>query len=116
MYFGYYDLDYFLILIPIFALSWYVQYMLKSKFKKFSKQTLSANLSGKEIAEKMLSDHGIYDVKVISVKGQLSDHYNPQKKTVNLSQSVLMKEILQQLQLLLMNVGMLFNMQKDMSG
>ena len=88
MYFGYYDLDYFLILIPIFALSWYVQHMLKSKFKKFSKQTLSANLSGKEIAEKMLSDHGIYDVKVISVKGQLSDHYNPQKKTVNLSQSV----------------------------
>ena len=65
MYFGYYDLDYFLILIPIIALSWYVQYMLKSKFKKFSKQTLSANLSGKEIAEKMLSDHGIYDVKVI---------------------------------------------------
>ena len=88
MYFGYYDLDYFFILIPIFALSWYVQYMLKSKFKKFSKQTLSVNLSGKEIAEKMLSDHGIYDVKVISVKGQLSDHYNPQKKTVNLSQSV----------------------------
>ena len=71
MYFGYYDLDYFFILIPIIALSWYVQYMLKSKFKKFSKQTLSANLSGKEIAEKMLSDHGIYDVKVISVKGCL---------------------------------------------
>ena len=57
MYFGYYDLDYFFILIPIIALSWYVQYMLKSKFKKFSKQTLSVNLSGKEIAEKMLSDH-----------------------------------------------------------
>ncbi len=48
---------------------------------------MSANLSGKEIAEKMLSDHGIYDVKVISVKGQLTDHYNPQKKTVNLSTS-----------------------------
>ena len=86
--YGYYDLNYLLIFIPFAALSWYVQYMLKSKFKKFSKQTLSANLSGKEIAEKMLSDHGIYDVKVISVKGQLSDHYNPQKKTVNLSQSV----------------------------
>ena len=49
---------------------------------------MSANLSGKEIAERMLSDHGIYDVKVISVKGQLSDHYNPKKKTVNLSESV----------------------------
>jgi Zn-dependent membrane protease YugP len=86
--YSYYDLNYFLIFIPFAALSWYVQYMLKSKFKKFSKQKLSANLSGKEIAEKMLIDHGIYDVKVISVKGQLSDHYNPQKKTVNLSQSV----------------------------
>ena len=86
MYYG--DLNYYLLLLPIFALSWYVKYQLKSKFKKFSRQTLSANLSGKEIAEKMLSDHGIYDVKIISVKGQLSDHYNPQKKTVNLSESV----------------------------
>ena len=82
------DLNYWLIIIPILALSGYVQYQLKSKFKKFSRQSLSANLSGKEIAEKMLSDHGIYDVKVISVRGQLSDHYNPQKKTVNLSESV----------------------------
>ena len=82
------DLNYWLIILPIFALSWYVKYQLKSKFKKFSRQQLSANLTGKEIAEKMLSDHGIYDVKIISVKGQLSDHYNPQKKTVNLSQSV----------------------------
>ena len=86
MYYG--DLNYYLLLLPIFAISWYVKYQLKSKFKKFSRQTLSANLSGKEIAEKMLSDHGIYDVKIISVKGQLSDHYNPQKKTVNLSESV----------------------------
>lgn len=86
MFYG--DLNYWLIVIPIIALSYYVQYQLKSKFKKFSRQTLSANLSGKEIAEKMLSDHGIYDVKIISVKGQLSDHYNPQKKTVNLSESV----------------------------
>ena len=84
----YFDSSYWLIIIPVIALSSYVQYQLKSKFKKFSRQTLSANLSGKEIAEKMLSDHGIYDVKVISVKGQLSDHYNPQKKTVNLSESV----------------------------
>ena len=84
----YSDLNYWLLILPILALSGYVQYQLKSKFKKFSRQTLSLNLSGKEIAEKMLSDHGIYDVKVISVKGQLSDHYNPQKKTVNLSESV----------------------------
>ena len=84
----YYDTSYFLILIPVFALSAYVSYKLKSKFKKFSQQTLSANLSGKEIAEKMLRDHGINDVRVISVNGQLTDHYNPQKKTVNLSQSV----------------------------
>ena len=86
MYF--YDTTYLLILVPFFILSAFVSNKLKSKFKKFSQQTLSANLSGKEIAEKMLSDHGIFDVKVISVKGQLTDHYNPQKKTVNLSQSV----------------------------
>ncbi len=84
----YFDPLYFLIVAPIFALSFFIQNQLKSKFKKFSKQPLSANLTGKEIAEKMLSDHGIYDVKIISVKGQLSDHYNPQKKTVNLSESV----------------------------
>ena len=84
----YSDPTYLYIFIPIMLLSFLIQNKLKSKFKKFSQQTLSANLSGKEIAEKMLSDHGIYDVKVISVRGQLTDHYNPQKKTVNLSQSV----------------------------
>jgi hypothetical protein len=87
----YLDPTYFLIVGPLFALSFYVQNQLKSKFKKFSKQPLSANLTGKEVAEKMLNDHGIYDVKIISVKGQLSDHYNPQKKTVNLSESVYSK-------------------------
>ena len=61
---------------------------LNQNLKSFQNKLYLLNLSGKEIAEKMLSDHGIYDVKVISVKGQLSDHYNPQKKTVNLSQSV----------------------------
>ncbi len=87
----YFDPLYLLIFGPIIALSFFTQNQLKSKFKKFSKINLSANLSGKEIAEKMLSDHGIFDVKVISVKGQLSDHYNPQKKTVNLSESVYFK-------------------------
>ena len=87
----YFDTTYFLKVGPLIALSIYVQNQLKSKFKKFSKQPLSANLTGKEVAEKMLNDHGIYDVKIISVKGQLSDHYNPQKKTVNLSDSVYSK-------------------------
>lgn len=84
----YLDPLYLFIFLPIFVISFYIQNQLKTKFKKFSKINLSANLSGKEIAERMLSDHGIYDVKVISVKGQLSDHYNPKKKTVNLSESV----------------------------
>jgi len=62
-----------------------VQKRLKSKFAKYSKLTLQNGMSGKEIAEKMLADHGIYDVKVISVRGRLTDHYNPRDKTVNLS-------------------------------
>ena len=70
------------------GVSWFVQNRLKSKFKKYSQTPISSNLSGKEIAEKMLSDNGIYDVKVISVNGQLTDHYNPVKKTVNLSEVV----------------------------
>ena len=59
-----YDFNYYLIVLPFLLLSFYVSNKLKTKFKKFSQQTLSANLSGKEIAEKMLSDHGIFDVKV----------------------------------------------------
>lgn len=65
-----------------------VQYQLKSKFSEYSKLPTSSGLSGKEIAEKMLRDNGIYDVKVISVDGFLSDHYNPANKTVNLSPDV----------------------------
>ncbi|MGZ3900611.1 MAG: zinc metallopeptidase [Bacteroidia bacterium] len=61
---------------------------LKSKFKKYSEERLSSGLSGKEIAEKMLRDNGIYDVKVTSVEGMLTDHYNPANKTVNLSHDV----------------------------
>ncbi len=61
---------------------------LKSKFAKYSKERLSSGLSGKEIAEKMLKENGIYDVKVMSVEGQLTDHYNPANKTVNLSADV----------------------------
>lgn len=65
-----------------------VQARLRSKFKKYRKTPLSSNLSGKEVAEKMLRENGIYDVEVISVRGQLTDHYNPAKKTVNLSEVV----------------------------
>lgn len=65
-----------------------VQSKLKRKFKKYSKLSLQNGLSGREIAEKMLLDNGIYDVKVISTSGRLTDHYNPKDKTVNLSEAV----------------------------
>lgn len=65
-----------------------VQFRLKSKFAEYSKVPLSNGMSGKEIAEKMLKDNGIYDVQVISVEGQLTDHYNPANRTVNLSTNV----------------------------
>ena len=77
------------VLIGIISLgSWLVSKRLKNKFKKYSKVTLKNGLSGAEIAEKMLSDHGIYNVKVISTPGRLTDHYNPKDKTVNLSEAV----------------------------
>ena len=65
-----------------------VQFRLKGKFKEYAKVPTSSGLSGKEVAEKMLRDNGIYDVEVISVPGFLSDHYDPTKKTVNLSADV----------------------------
>ena len=65
-----------------------VQYRLKSKFTEYGQVPTSSGLTGKEIAEKMLRDNGIYDVQVISVDGFLSDHYNPVNKTVNLSPDV----------------------------
>jgi len=65
-----------------------ISWRLKSKFKTYSETTLQSNLSGYEIAEQMLADHGITDVRVISVEGQLTDHYNPADKTVNLSNDV----------------------------
>lgn len=79
----------FYILIGIISLiSSAVSNTLKRKFKKYSRVHLRNGLSGAEIAEKMLADHGIYDVKVISTPGMLTDHYNPQNKTVNLSEGV----------------------------
>ena len=80
--------SYYLIIIVISLASMWVSNTLKRKFKKYSALSLRNGMSGKEIAEKMLVDHGIRDVKVISVRGSLTDHYNPKKKTVNLSESV----------------------------
>ena len=80
--------EYYLLLFIFAGLSMFVSSRLKSKFKTYSKLHLRNGMSGAEIAEKMLSDHGIRDVKVVSVKGSLTDHYNPMKKTVNLSESV----------------------------
>lgn len=77
------------IIFGVFALiSWIVSARLQSKFKKYSKIQLPSGLTGKQIAEKMLRDNGIYDVQVISTPGQLTDHYNPLTKTVNLSEGV----------------------------
>lgn len=70
------------------GISFLVSMVLKSKFSKYAKVPLSNGMSGKEIAEKMLRESGIYDVKVTSVQGFLSDHYNPANKTVNLSPEV----------------------------
>ncbi len=79
---------YIILMVLVMGASWLVQNRLKSKFKKYSNTPIRSNLSGKEIAEKMLADNGIYDVKVLSVTGQLTDHYHPVHKTVNLSEAV----------------------------
>ena len=81
----------YLILGGIMLVSMFVQSRLKSKFAHYSNVHLRNGMSGKEIAEKMLADHGIHDVEVISVEEQLTDHYNPMNKTVNLSESVYME-------------------------
>lgn len=79
---------YYILLGGIALVSWLVSNQLKKKFKHYSKIQLRNGMSGAEIAEKMLADHGITDVKVVSVKGRLTDHYNPKDKTVNLSEAV----------------------------
>jgi uncharacterized protein len=70
------------------AIGWIVSSRLKNKFRKYSQTHLTKDLTGAEIAKLMLADHGLHAVQVISVEGQLSDHYNPANKTVNLSQEV----------------------------
>lgn len=81
-------MGYYILIGAIALVSWLVSNKLKSKFKEYSQVHLQNGMSGAEIARKMLSDNGITDVKVISVQGQLTDHYNPAKKTVNLSEPV----------------------------
>ncbi|MES2381706.1 MAG: zinc metallopeptidase [Bacteroidota bacterium] len=76
-----------LVLLPI-AASYFIGWRFKAKAKQYAESFLQNGLTGAQIAERMLHDHGIYDVKVLSVEGQLTDHYNPANKTVNLSQVV----------------------------
>ena len=75
-------------MIVVMFLSMIIQNMLQSRFEKYSRVRTNSGMSGAEIARKMLADHGITDVKVTCIPGRVTDHYNPQTKTVNLSESV----------------------------
>jgi len=77
-----------LLMIVIAIVSFIVQWRFRSKFKEYSENPLLSGVSGQEVAERMLHDNGIYDVQVVSVEGELTDHYNPATKTVNLSPDV----------------------------
>ena len=79
---------YLILIIPVLLLSMFVQWRFRNKFSQYAEMQISSGLSGKEVAERMLHDNGIYDVKVMSTEGQLTDHYNPSDKTVNLSTDV----------------------------
>lgn len=79
---------YLIIFIGVTILSWVVQANLQSKFKKYSQVPLNGGMTGREVAEKMLRDNGIYNVTVTCTPGHLTDHYNPTNGTVNLSESV----------------------------
>ncbi|WP_026712145.1 zinc metallopeptidase [Flavobacterium filum] len=81
-------IGYYILIGAIALVSWLVSNQLKKKFDFYSKVQLRNGMSGAEIAQRMLEDHGIYDVKVISTPGRLTDHYNPADKTVNLSEAV----------------------------
>lgn len=81
-------MGYYILIGGIALLSWVVSSRLKRKFRQYSKVHLQNGMSGAEIAEQMLRDHGITDVQVVSTAGMLTDHYNPKNKTVNLSEGV----------------------------
>jgi len=78
-----------LVIFAVFALaSWLISNKLKSRFEEYSRVPTSNGMSGKEVAQRMLTDHGIYGVRIESVEGSLTDHYNPVNKTINLSEAV----------------------------
>ncbi|MEY3573521.1 MAG: hypothetical protein RLZZ617_119 [Bacteroidota bacterium] len=79
---------YIVLMLGIMLASWLVSARFKSRFKLYSATPLTSGLTGEEVARRMLSEHGIQNVQVISTEGQLTDHYNPAKRTVNLSQEV----------------------------
>ena len=81
-------MSFYILMGVIMLASWLVQRSLQKKFEKYSQIPLRSGLSGKEVAEKMLRENGINDVKILSVQGRLTDHYNPRDKTVNLSPEV----------------------------
>lgn len=79
---------YWIILIGFGLLSWWVSSTLKKRFRQYAEIPTSSGLSGAEVAERMLRDNNVHDVRVISVEGELTDHYNPKDKTINLSRAV----------------------------
>lgn len=79
---------YLFFIIPMLIASMFVQWKFRSKFSRYAEMQLNSGFSGHEVAEKMLHDNGIYDVRVMNADGQLTDHYNPSDKTVNLSTDV----------------------------
>ncbi|HEY0110929.1 MAG TPA: zinc metallopeptidase, partial [Fibrella sp.] len=78
----------YILMIILFLVGLFVQWRLKSKFTEYSQIALGSGLTGAEVAQKMLYENGVTDVRILSVEGQLTDHYNPQDKTVNLSPDV----------------------------
>jgi len=80
--------SYLILIIPVLLLSMFVQWRFRSKFSQYAEMQLNSGMSGKEVAEKMLYDNGIYNIKIMSTEGQLTDHYNPTDRTVNLSTDV----------------------------
>ena len=78
----------YILFFVIAAISYYVQHSFQKKFKKYSSKSLGVNMTGKDVAERMLHDYGVTDVKVNFTRGSLSDHYNPATKTINLSEAV----------------------------
>jgi len=79
---------YWILFIAVAVISYIVQASLQKRFQKASKIGITSGMTGAEVAQKMLNDHGIHDVKIVSIGGSLTDHYNPVNKTLNLSESV----------------------------